>query len=140
MEDNAQSIPAMKPDAPESAEAKEVAGSKSPPVDVPASGTAAGILMILAGPCSLGLTTTDPTNPSLLGILAMLLAFGAAAYALRRKRKPARVCIAIFVVLTGLGAISGLMIHPVAFLLRGGISCILGLCALAGLGQATHRV
>lgn len=140
MGDNAESTPGMKLDASEAGEAMETADHPSSPVDVPASGTAAGILMILAGPCSLGLTTTDPTNPSLLGVLAMLLGFGAAAYAFKRKRKPARICIVIFVVLTGLGAAIGLMIHPIAFLLRGGISCILGLCALAGLGQETQRV
>lgn len=113
--------------------------------NAPASGGAAGVLMILAGPASLGLTTTDPTNPSGLALLMMLLAFGGAAYSFARKRKGALVCTWIFVVVTGLSAIAGIvdskwtgnaLVYPIEFLICGGAACLLGFGALKNLRNA----
>ena len=105
--------------------------------DTPKSGIAAGVLMLLAGPCSLGLTTTDPTNPSGLAMLTLIFALAAAAYSFMKKRKSALVWTWIVVVITGIFAFTGLAVHPVAFLIRGGIGCVLAICALFGLRKAT---
>jgi len=107
------------------------------PPDMPQSGVAAGVLMVLAGPCSLGLTTTDPSNPSALAMLTLIVAFAAAAYSFTKKPKIALVLTWIYVVITGIFAFTGLAVHPVAFLLRGGIGCVLAICAVFSLRKAT---
>ncbi len=126
-----------------------VGTERSNPVDAPLSRRAAGILMILAGPASLGLTTTDPTNPSGGGVLMMLLAFAAARYSFKGKRSRALVCTRIFVVITALSAIMGIvdskftgniLVYPIEFLICGGLGCLLGLCALGNLRNTTSAI
>jgi len=105
--------------------------------------------MILAGLASLGLTTTDPTNPSGLALLTMLLAFAGAVYSFSGRISRALVCSRIFVVITGLSAVIGMM-HPkfaggdavflLGFLFCGGAGCLLGLCALLSMRNATPIV
>jgi hypothetical protein len=90
-----------------------------------------GILMILAGICSLVI------SPSTVGGIAMVLALGAALYSFARKPSSALVCTWIFVVVTGLSALRGLMVHPIALLIQGGVQCLLGLWALWTLRLAT---
>lgn len=126
-----------------------VATEYSKPNDAPTSCGTSGVLMIFAGPASLGLTTTDPTNPSGLAILTMFLAFGSAAYSFKGKRSRALVCTRIFVVVTGLCAFIGtlnpkftgnILVYPIGFLFCGGAGCLLGLWALLNLRTATPAV
>jgi hypothetical protein len=122
-------------------------GSKTADAPIPCG--FAGVLMIFAGPASLGLTTTDPTNPSGLAILTMFLAFGSAAYSFKGKRSRALVCTRTFVVVTGLCAFIGtvnpkftgnILVYPIGFIFCGGAGCLLGLWALLNLRTATPAV
>jgi hypothetical protein len=108
----------------------------------------AGILLILAGPVSLGLTTTDPTNPSLLAILIMLTAFLGAVFSFVRKHIGALICTWTFVIVTGISAFAGIVnskfsgpaiVYPIEFLICGGAGCLLGLVALNNLRNAIRN-
>jgi hypothetical protein len=88
----------------------------------------AGILMILAGVCSFLFTGHDPGRPSVVTMLAVVLAFGAAAYSFARKPSSALVCTRMFVVVTGLFALSGLLtVNPIVVLLIRSVGCLFGL-------------
>lgn len=89
-----------------------------------------GFLLIVAGISSPGLTSGDPTQISLMTLLVMLCAFVAAGLSLAGKRPAALGWTWVFVIVTGLFSIAGLGAHPIMFLIRGGLGCVLGAGAL----------
>jgi hypothetical protein len=99
------------------------------------SGHLGGILLLVAGPIALGLTNNDPTNPTFISLAVAALAIIAAALSFSRKPAPAMILGWIFVFVTGVFALTGLMTNPfpnsiLVFLLRGGAACVLAHFAL----------
>lgn len=95
----------------------------------------AGVLLLIAGPAALGLTTMDPSNPSLFNIIVMLLAWFGAAAAFTYRRKAARITAWVVLVVCDLFVIPVLGGHVVAFVIRGGVSMLLAGIAIACLSK-----
>lgn len=106
----------------------------------PASPKAAGVLLLLAGPLSLGLTTMDPTNPSVFAAVVAILALAAAAHSFRQRRKNAVAYTGLFLLGTGSSALLVLMSGVnqalpaseivIVALIRGGLGFLLANAAL----------
>lgn len=110
----------------------------------------AGILMIFAGSCSLGMSN-DPGHPSLFAVGALSLAWGSAvlcfAHHFGRASSSGLALCWIFVILTGMFALYSLggmsesgsilvpLLYLVLFLIRGGLGCLLGIWALRKLSR-----
>lgn len=101
-----------------------------------------GVLLLLAGAASLGLTTTDPTNPSVIALSVCIIALGGAASAFLKRYGFAVILTVI--VLAACGFVALMSIDPVSrgfqqftaagfivvMLIRGAAGFILSLCAL----------